>query len=121
MRTYGGLYYYLDAEGFPPEKLEWDMKLWWVHAEALCAFLLAYKLTRRPIFWEWFRRVDDYVWAHFDDPDYGEWFGYLHRTGDPSTTQKGGKWKGCFHVPRALLTCIRFFEEIEAGTTESKP
>ncbi len=115
--THGGLYYYLDAEGFPPEKLEWDMKLWWVHAEALCAFLLAYKLTRRPVFWEWFRRVDDYVWAHFDDPLHGEWFGYLHRTGEPSSTQKGGKWKGCFHIPRALLTCIRLFEELEASAS----
>ncbi len=114
-RTFGGFYYYLDAEGLPPEKLEWDMKLWWVHAEALCAFLLAWKITGRRVFWDWFRRVDDYVWAHFDDPVHGEWFGYLHRAGDPSTTQKGGKWKGCFHVPRALLTCIRIFEEIEAA------
>jgi len=113
--AFGGLFYYLDADGRPPEKLEWDMKLWWVHAEALCAFLLAYKLTGRAVFWEWFRRIDDYVWARFDDPADGEWFGYLHRAGDPSTTQKGGKWKGCFHIPRALLTCIRFFEEIEAA------
>ena len=113
-RTFGGFYYYMDSEGRSPEKLEWDMKLWWVHAEALCAFLLAYKVTRKPIYWEWFRRVDDYVWARFDDPGHGEWFGYLHRAGDPATTQKGGKWKGCFHVPRALLTCIRILEEIEA-------
>jgi N-acylglucosamine 2-epimerase len=119
--TFGGFFYYLDAEGFPPEKLEWDMKLWWVHAEALCAFLLAWKLTGRTVFWEWFRRVDEYVWTHFDDPSCGEWFGYLHRAGDPSTTQKGGKWKGCFHVPRALMTCIRFFEEIEAARAPSMP
>ena len=112
-RTFGGFYYYLDFEGHSPEKLEWDMKLWWVHAEALCAFLLAYKVTGRSVFWDWFLRVDEYVWARFDDPGYGEWFGYLHRAGDPATTQKGGKWKGCFHVPRALLACITFFEEIE--------
>ena len=119
--AFGGFFYYLDAEGCPPEKLEWDMKLWWVHAEALCAFLLAWKLTGRPVFLEWFRRVDEYVWTHFDDPSFGEWFGYLHRAGDPSTTQKGGKWKGCFHVPRALLTCIRFFDEIEAARAPSMP
>jgi N-acylglucosamine 2-epimerase len=23
---------------------------------------------------------------------------------------KGGKWKGCFHVPRALLLCWKNFE-----------
>jgi N-acylglucosamine 2-epimerase len=114
-RTFGGFYYYMDFQGRPPEKLEWDMKLWWVHAEALCAFLLAYKVTGRPEFWEWFLRVDDYVWARFDDPGYGEWFGYLHRAGDPATTQKGGKWKGCFHVPRSLLMCVRFLEEMKGA------
>jgi N-acylglucosamine 2-epimerase len=119
--SFGGFYYYLDADGRPPEKLEWDMKLWWVHAEALCAFLLAYKLTGRPVFWEWFQRVDEYVWKRFDDPSYGEWFGYLHRAGDPSTTQKGGKWKGCFHVPRALMTCIALFEEIETARAPRVP
>ncbi len=113
-RTFGGFYYYMDVEGRPPEKLEWDMKLWWVHAEALCAFLLAWKVTGRSEFWDWFRRVDDYTWARFDDPEYGEWFGYLHRAGDPATTQKGGKWKGCFHVPRALHVCLSFFDEIAA-------
>jgi N-acylglucosamine 2-epimerase len=120
-RDFGGFSYYLDADGHPPEKLEWDMKLWWVHAEALCAFLLAWKLTGRPVFRDWFRRVDEYVWKHFDDPRHGEWFGYLHRAGDPATTQKGGKWKGCFHVPRALLTCIGFFEEIEAAGAPGMP
>ena len=34
---YGGIFYYMDYEGFPTEKVESKMKLWWVHAEALCA------------------------------------------------------------------------------------
>jgi N-acylglucosamine 2-epimerase len=25
---------------------------------------------------------------------------------------KGGKWKGCFHVPRALYLCWRQFEAL---------
>lgn len=120
-REHGGFYYYLDYEGFPPDKLEWDMKLWWVHAEALCAFLLGYRVTGRVELFEWFRRTNEYVWSHFDDPDYGEWFGYLHRNGEASVGLKGGKWKGFFHLPRALLVCIRLFDEIAAEQPPPKP
>ncbi|HUZ17180.1 MAG TPA: AGE family epimerase/isomerase [Spirochaetia bacterium] len=117
----GGFFYYMDYEGLPPDKLEWDMKLWWVHAEALCAFLISYQLTGRSEFLEWFRRTDDYVFSHFDDPEYGEWFGYLHRGGDAALTLKGGKWKGFFHVPRALLTCIGVFDELAAAAGGPPP
>lgn len=110
---YGGLFYYQDYKNFPTEKLESDMKLWWVHSEALCAFLLAYKLTGDARFESWFRRIDEYSWSHFPDPHYGEWFGYLNRQGEPALTQKGGKWKGFFHLPRALMTCIDWLSEME--------
>lgn len=110
---YGGFLYYVDYEGLPTEKLEADMKLWWVHAEALCAFLLAYKLTGRKEHETWFRRVDEYTFSHFPDPDFGEWFGYLNRQGEPALQLKGGKWKGFFHIPRALMTCIDWLTEME--------
>ena len=102
---FGGICYYRDYEGRPLEKLESDMKLWWVHAEALCAFLLAFKATGKPEFLGWFETIKDWSWAHFRDSEFGEWFGYLDREGVPSSTLKGGKWKGMFHVPRALLFC----------------
>jgi N-acylglucosamine 2-epimerase len=110
---YGGFFYYQDYRGFPAEKLEADMKLWWVHAEALCAFLLAYKLTGESRFESWFKRIDEYTWSHFPDPACGEWYGYLSRQGEPALTQKGGKWKGFFHLPRALMACIGWLKEME--------
>ena len=110
---YGGFFYYQDYRGFPTEKLESDMKLWWVHAEALCAFLLAYKLTADPRHEAWFRRVDEYTWRCFPDPQYGEWYGYLNRRGEPALSQKGGKWKGFFHLPRSLMFCIDWLKELE--------
>ena len=112
-KEYGGFFYYQDYKGFPTEKLESDMKLWWVHAEALCAFLLAYKLTGDARHETWFRRTDEYTWARFPDPEYGEWYGYLNRRGEPSLTQKGGKWKGFFHLPRSLMFCIDWLKEME--------
>jgi len=107
---YGGLYYFMDAEGHPPQQLEWDQKLWWVHLESLVALAMGYRLTGRSECWEWYQRLHDYSWSKFADPEYGEWFGYLNRRGEVLLNLKGGKWKGCFHVPRALLLCWKNFE-----------
>ncbi|MEL6937512.1 MAG: AGE family epimerase/isomerase, partial [Cyanobacteria bacterium J06607_17] len=101
-REYGGIFYFLDRKGYPPQQLEWSQKLWWVHLETLVALLLAYRLTQRDDCWQWYRTVHNYTWSRFNDPDHGEWFGYLNRQGDVLLSLKGGKWKGCFHVPRAL-------------------
>jgi len=107
---YGGLYYFMDAEGHPPQQLEWDQKLWWVHLESLVALAMGYRLTGRTECWEWYQRLHDYSWSKFADPEYGEWFGYLNRRGEVLLNLKGGKWKGCFHVPRALLLCWKNFK-----------
>jgi len=109
---YGGIYYFLDSEGRPPLQLEWDQKLWWVHLESLVALSMGYALTGRSACAEWYRRVHDYAWPRFADPAYGEWYGYLNRRGEVYLPLKGGKWKGCFHVPRALYLCYRQFEEL---------
>ncbi|MHA1699195.1 MAG: AGE family epimerase/isomerase, partial [Promethearchaeota archaeon] len=42
----GGIFYFMDVLGKPPVELSWDMKLWWVHDEALIASLYAYRMTR---------------------------------------------------------------------------
>ncbi|HOZ46791.1 MAG TPA: AGE family epimerase/isomerase [Candidatus Hydrogenedentes bacterium] len=102
---YGGLVYYRDKEGHPPQQLEWDRKLWWVHNEALVAAVMGYALTGDEACRTWFERLHEYTWARFPDPEYGEWFGYLDRRGNVFLSLKGGKWKGCFHVPRTLYRC----------------
>jgi N-acylglucosamine 2-epimerase len=109
---YGGIYYFMDADGHPPQQLEWDQKLWWVHVETLVALAMGYRLTGREDCWTWYQKVHEYTWSHFADPEHGEWFGYLNRQGEVLLNLKGGKWKGCFHVPRALLMCWREFEEL---------
>lgn len=112
---YGGFFYFLDARGKPPEQLEWDQKLWWVHGEALVALLVAYRQTGRDEFARWFEKVHDYTWERFHDGEFGEWFGYLHRGGEVSLQLKGGKWKGCFHVPRSVWQCWRVLEELKGN------
>jgi N-acylglucosamine 2-epimerase len=109
---YGGIYYFLDADGKPPQQLEWDQKLWWVHIETLIALSMGYLLSGRPECLAWFKKIHDYTWKHFPDPKYGEWFGYLNRRGEVLLPLKGGKWKGCFHVPRGLYRCSQILGEL---------
>jgi N-acylglucosamine 2-epimerase len=111
-RDFGGLYYFLDIDGHPPLQLEWNQKLWWVHLETLVALTMAYKLTKRRECWDWFEKVHSYTWKTFPDAEFGEWYGYADRRGEILLSLKGGKWKGCFHVPRALLLCSRMFGEL---------
>lgn len=114
---YGGIFYFLDVKGYPPQQLEWDQKLWWVHVETLISLAKGYRLTGDPRCLDWFEKVDSYTWSHFPDPEYGEWFGYLNRRGEVLLPLKGGKWKGCFHVPRGLLQIWKTLAAIEPVKT----
>ncbi|HEY4301396.1 MAG TPA: AGE family epimerase/isomerase [Candidatus Didemnitutus sp.] len=116
--AHGGIFYFLDARGRPPQQLEWDQKLWWVHLETLIALLKGHRLTGSAACRSWFERVHDYTWSRFPDPQFGEWFGYLNRRGEVLLPLKGGKWKGCFHVPRALHLCWR---ELELSGDDARP
>jgi N-acylglucosamine 2-epimerase len=109
----GGIFYFLDAKGHPVQQLEWDQKLWWVHLETLVGLAKAYESTGEDIYLQWYEKVHNYTWSHFPDPEFGEWYGYLKRNGSPLFTSKGGKWKGCFHVPRAMYQCWKTFENIQ--------
>lgn len=111
-KKYGGIFYFMDVLGKPKLELECDMKLWWVHNEALVATLYAYRLTKDPQFLEWFKKLDKWSFEHFRDPQYGEWYGYLNRQGEPTHLLKGSKWKCFFHLPRCLIMCIEQMKAI---------
>jgi len=107
-----GLFYFVDVEGRQPEQLEWDMKLWWPHNEAIYATLLAHHLTGSEKYLEWFERILSYSLEHFPDREHGEWFGYLHRDGSVALDLKGNMWKGPFHLPRQQLYCHLLLKEM---------
>ena len=115
---YGGIFYFMDIKGHPPQQLEWDQKLWWVHIETIISLLKGYLLTRDIRCWQWFEKVHAYTWSHFPDAENGEWFGYLNRQGEVLLPMKGGKWKGCFHVPRGLYQSWNTLEAIEKKYTK---
>lgn len=111
-QTYGGIFYFLDCKGYPPQQLEWDQKLWWVHVETLVGLAKGYRYTGSEKCKQWFEKVHEYTWTHFKDPEFPEWYGYLNRRGEVLLPLKGGKWKGCFHVPRGLYQVWKALKEL---------
>ncbi len=112
-QEFGGLLYFIDAQGLPPEAYEHDMKLWWPHNEIMIASLKAYRDTGDAYYRDWFLKTLDYCKQHFADPVYGEWYGYLRRDGQPTMPPtKGSTFKGPFHVPRALAMSDQLLGEI---------
>ena len=107
----GGLYYFRDLRGLPVQEYWHDMKFWWPHCEAIIATLLAWTLTGDVKYARFHRQVHDWSFRHFSDPEFGEWYGYLHRDGQPSTRLKGNMWKGPFHLPRMLWYCWKLLGE----------
>ncbi len=112
-KEYGGLLYFIDAQGLPPEAYEHDMKLWWPHNEIMIAASKAYRDTGDDYYLDWFYKTIEYCKDHFVDDEYGEWYGYLRRDGLPTMPPvKGSTFKGPFHVPRALCMTEQILTEI---------
>jgi N-acylglucosamine 2-epimerase len=111
--TYGGLVYFVDAEGGEVSEYWHDMKFWWPQNEAIIATLLAFVLTGDERYAQWHSEI--HAWAHqwFPDTEHGEWYGYLHRDGRLSHSLKGTLWKGPFHLPRMQLVCWKLLDRFE--------
>ncbi|HEY9175280.1 MAG TPA: AGE family epimerase/isomerase [Verrucomicrobiae bacterium] len=110
---FGGLFYFRDLRGLPVQEYWHDMKFWWPHNEAIIATLLAWQLTGAAKYAQWHRQVHDWSFQHFADPEFGEWYGYLHRDGSVSSRAKGTMYKGPFHLPRMLWYCQGLCAELK--------
>jgi N-acylglucosamine 2-epimerase len=113
---FGGLFYFRDLRDLPVQEYWHDMKFWWPHCEAIIATLLAYQLSGDKKYAIWHEQVHRWSFEKFADPEFGEWYGYLHRDGRLSTRLKGNLWKGPFHLPRMLWYCWRLLDE--SGTLD---
>ena len=109
----GGIFYFLDLDNKPVLSLEWDMKLFWVHCEAMIALTYSYWYTKDDKYLEWFERIFRYACEHYADPGYPEWFGHLHRDGTPISYIKGSDWKGPFHNVRAFMVLSQLFDKLK--------
>jgi len=112
-QQYGGILYFRDVKDLPVQEYWQDMKFWWPQTEAIIATLMAYQMTSDGKYARWHTLARDWAYEHFPDPEYGEWFGYLHRDGRLSVPLKGNLWKGPFHLPRMQLICWKLLEEMK--------
>ena len=112
-KEYGGLLYFIDCKGLPPEAYEYDMKLWWPHNELLIASLMIYRDTKDEKYFKIFDETLQYCKDVFSDPEYGDWYGYLRRDGKPTLPAcKGSTFKGPFHLPRCLMMLDQMLDEL---------
>ncbi len=115
-KEYGGIINFRDCKGFPHQDYSQDMKFWWPQTEAVIASLYAFRLTGDEKYRRMHEMVNDYLYAHFPDPEYGEWYGYLHRDGTVAQPAKGNLFKGPFHIPRMLMRAHGLCSELITQT-----
>lgn len=118
---YGGIIYFRDVKGLPVQEYWQDMKFWWPQNEAIIATLMAYQATGDEKYARWHQMIHDWAYQYFPDPEYGEWFGYLHRDGRISVPLKGNLWKGPFHLPRMQLQCWKTLEKLQQTGEQGNP
>lgn len=107
---FGGIINFRDCKGFPCQDYSQDMKFWWPQTEAVIATLYAWQATGDEKYLRMHKMAHDWMYAHLPDPDFGEWYGYLHRDGTVAQPAKGNIFKGPFHIPRMLIKCAQLIE-----------
>jgi len=116
----GGIVNDIDIEGkclLGPQFLYAPFKMWWAVVEALYSNLLAFSVTGRSVFLDSYQKVRDWSFEHFEDKEYGEWYGYLDHSGNlVDAGAKGTDIKTCYHIARSFFLCYRILDEL-AGRT----
>lgn len=112
-KKFGGIINFRDCKNLPCQDYAHDMKFWWPQTEAVIATLYAYVATQDPKYLEMHRMINDYMYKHFPDKEFGEWYGYLHRDGRISQPAKGNLFKGPFHIPRMMILSYLLSKEIK--------
>jgi mannobiose 2-epimerase len=100
-KEHGGVYRYGPAAGPASNK---DME-WWQQAEALVAFLNAYRFTGDARYWRAFDLEARFVMERFLDQQYGEVYTAIFHDGKIDD-EKVGPWKAPYHITRACLEII---------------
>lgn len=124
---YGGLLRFVDLDGGPPKGIagdspyelmiqdSWDTKLWWPHAESLYTTLLLFEKTKDEKWLEWYKKIEEYVFKTFPNPDkeVGEWIQIRERNGAPLEKVVALPVKDPFHIIRSYLLIISLMERME--------
>lgn len=103
---YGGIFYAIDPSGSPmtlPPYPPGELKMWWVHTEALAGTMLALEATDDPWFAEHFAALHEYTFARFPAGPGLDWHERLTREGAVMEETINLPVKDFFHTPRMCL------------------
>lgn len=120
---YGGLLHFCNVKGSKPtgnnEGIEdqpmyqqlidsWGNKLWWVHSEALYTTLLCYEKTGDQEFLDLYKKVFDYTYDTFPNPDreIREWIQIMQRNAKPQDKIVALPVKDPYHIVRNYILII---------------
>ena len=126
-KEYGGIYHFVTCDGLgmtgdvgatadePQMKLvldDWGSKLWWVHSEAMYTTLLCYLTSKNKKFYELFKKVFEYTYRVFPNPDksIGEWIQIRTREGLPQEKVVALPVKDPYHIIRNVILIIELLE-----------
>lgn len=109
---YGGVINFRDCRNFPVQDYSQDMKFWWPQCETIIASLYCYLATKDRKYLEIHKMAHEWAYAHLEDKDYPEWYGYLHRDGTVAQPAKGNIFKGPFHIPRMMIESAGLIDDI---------
>lgn len=89
-------------------------KLWWVHSEAIYTLLLLYCRTGDEEFYGLFKKVFDYTYATFPNPDrqIREWIQIRTRDGKPQEKVVALPVKDPYHIIRNVALIIELLERV---------
>ena len=135
--TYGGLYHFCSVTGGEPKAGKndpeneiiyqqlmtgWQDKLWWTHSEALYSTLLFGTLAGDMELLDWNRRIFDYTFKVFPNPDreVGEWIQIQTRDGKPQQKVTALPVKDPFHIIRNLIYIIEYLYRLKDEMTISQ-
>lgn len=130
-KEYGGILHFVPCDGLntayapddamdePQMKLvldDWGSKLWWVHSEAMYTTLLMYCKTAEEDYWKLFKKIFDYTYETFPNPDrtIREWIQIRTREGKPQEKVVALPVKDPYHIIRNVVLMIELLEKEEA-------
>ncbi|MDO5023134.1 MAG: AGE family epimerase/isomerase [Eubacteriales bacterium] len=123
---YGGLLHYCSVTGGKPvgdykgvenetmtkQLSGWADKLWWVHSESLYTTLLCYFRSGNANFLNWYKRIAEYTFSTFPNPDktIGEWIQIRTQNGSPQDKVVALPVKDPFHITRNLILILELLK-----------
>ncbi len=85
---------------------------WWAHAEAVVGFYNAHQISGQAHFARAAGQVWEYIHAHCEDRQNGDWFKLLNQQGEPDLDHdKVGPWECPYHHARMCYEMIRRCQE----------